>query len=80
MPKVKTYAFVIRRLKDIDPKFNIYKNKAKGSERIIEHPNINGKKRSFPIKCHGKKTNIYSGVLKAIIRRFDLPPHTFDNN
>lgn len=45
---------------------------------MIFHPSIDGKPQSYPVKCHGEGTDIYVGGLKAIIRRFKLPPRIFD--
>lgn len=34
--------------------------------------------KSFPVKCHGKKTEILPYALKGLIKKFDLPKDTFD--
>jgi len=34
--------------------------------------------KSFPIKCHGMKTEILTYALKGLIKKFDLPKDTFD--
>lgn len=60
------------RLKEIDSRFTICKNRGKGSERMIYHPNIDGKPESYPIKYHGKNTEVAKGTLAAIKRRFKL--------
>jgi hypothetical protein len=39
--------------------------------RQLFHPDINGRKESYPLKYHGKKTEFPVGL--AIIRRFKLP-------
>jgi hypothetical protein len=56
-----------------DPRFEFWKNRGKGSERMIYHPDVNGRPESFPVKCHGENTELSVGVISAIIRRFDLP-------
>lgn len=78
MPKPHKYRDVIKKLKKYDKNFIFYTNRAKGSERMVYHPNINGKAESFPIKCHGENTEIYKGVLGSIIRRFNLPKDIFN--
>jgi len=34
--------------------------------------------KSFPVKCHGKKTEILTYALKGLIKKFDLPKDIFD--
>lgn len=79
MPGVCKYREVIRKLKRFDSRFLEYTNRGKGSERMIYHPDINGRARSIPIKCHGDNTEIRQGMLKSVIRRFELPNDFFDN-
>jgi hypothetical protein len=43
---------------------------------MIFHPNIKGQKRSFPLPYH-RGQEIQRGLLKALIRRFDLPNDLF---
>lgn len=78
MPKPQKYREVIRRLRQHSDDFEILANRGKGSERMIYHPNINGRAESFPIKCHGENTEIRVGVLAALIRRFNLPEGFFN--
>lgn len=66
-----------RILKDHDPRFEFYSNRGKGSERIIYHPDINGRAASYPVKCHGEGTELRIGVLVSIRRRFNLPKDIF---
>ncbi len=77
MPKAHKYRNVIKKLKKYDSRFEIYINRAKGSERMIYHPDIKGNAKSFPITCHGNNTEIGKGMLKSIIRRFELPEKIF---
>lgn len=67
-----TFRTLKRKLKEIDPAFCFSKNRGKGSERMIYHPNINGREESYPIKCHGEGDEISKGTLGAIKRRFNL--------
>ena len=57
-----------------DSKFT--RSAGKGSERMIKHPNVNGRAECFPITFH-KGQDIGKGMLKAIIRRFALPNDIF---
>jgi hypothetical protein len=77
MPKPRTYREVVRILRRYDPRFEFWESRGKGSERIIYHPDINGRPESFPVKCHGEGTELRKGVVSGIIRRFDLPKDLF---
>jgi len=76
--KVYKYRELVKKLKKHDKKFQFLKNRGKGSERQIYHPDINGRSESFPIKCHGDNTEIRKGYYPSLIRRFDLPSDFFD--
>lgn len=69
---------VWKKLKKHDRRFIQDKKRGHGSERLLIHPDINGRKQSYPIKCHGENTEIRKGTLSAIIRRFGLPRDFFD--
>ena len=71
----KTYRDVIKALRGHDRRFEIYKGK--GSERVIYHPDVEGRPESFPVKCHGEGTELRPGVLSGIRRRFKLPSDIF---
>ena len=73
MPKPHKADDVIRILRDYDPRFCCFEHRGKGSHRMIFHPDIEGQKRSFPIPYH-KWRDLQKGILKALIRRFNLPP------
>ncbi len=77
MPKAYHVDQVIKKLLKYDSRFEVYAKKGKGSHRMIYHPNINGEEKSYPIKYHGKKTNVSKGTLSALKRRFDLPQGFF---
>ena len=51
-------------------------NRAKGSERMLYHPDVKGRPESYPLKCHGEGDDVRKGHLAAIRRRFRLP-HDF---
>ena len=72
MPKPHKADDVIRILREHDPRFQCFEKRGKGSHRMIFHPDIGGQKRSFPIPYH-KGRDLQKGILKALIRRFNLP-------
>jgi hypothetical protein len=74
MPK-KTYTFreLVKALKDYDKRFEVYVARGKGSERMLYHPDVDGRPESYPLKCHGEGGEIRKGHIPAIIRRFKLP-------
>lgn len=76
MPRPHKPDDVIRILREHDSRFVILVNRGKGSHRMIFHPNIEGQKRSFPIPYHRGK-ELQRGLLKALIRRFNLPNDLF---
>lgn len=73
MARPYKYRELVKALKKHDSRFEFSTNRAKGSERMIYHPDINGRPASFPVKCHNENTELRKGVVSAIIRRFDLP-------
>lgn len=77
MPRPKKPQEVFQILHDHDARFEFYHKRGKGSERMIYHPNVNGRAQSYPMTFH-KGHDIGKGMLKAIIRRFDLPNGIFD--
>jgi len=76
VPRPQKPQDVFRILKDHDKNFEFFSDRGKGSERMIYHPNVNGRSQSFPMTFH-KGRDVRKGMLKAIIRRFDLPPDIF---
>lgn len=77
MAKTYTFRQLIKKLRKHDPAFEVYVNRGKGSERMLYHPDINGRPESCPLKCHGEGDDIRMGHLSAIRRRFRLPPDFF---
>lgn len=59
-----------------DRRFVVLADRGKGSHRMIYHPDINGRAESIPLTWH-KGHDVGKGLLKAIIRRFDLPKNFF---
>ncbi len=73
MAKPHTFRELVKILKKYDSRFEFYENRGKGSERMIYHPDINGRPESHPVKCHGDGTELRTGLISSIVRRFSLP-------
>jgi predicted RNA binding protein YcfA (HicA-like mRNA interferase family) len=73
MPRTYKFRELVKALRSYDSRFMVYENRGKGSERMIYHPDIDGRPESFPVKCHGEGTQIPKGIISGIIRRFKLP-------
>lgn len=75
MPGPYKYREVQKKLAAYDSRFEFWDDRGKGSERIIYHPDIDGKgtEASHPVKHHGKNTELRKGVISSLIRRFKLP-------
>ena len=71
MPKAKELRKVIKVLAKYEIKF-VYSKGGKHSGRFCKE------KRSFPVKTHGKKTEILPYALKGLIKKFNLPDNVFD--
>jgi len=76
VPKPKSSADVCRILKDHDRRFEFNTRRGKGSHIMIFHPDVNGQPVSFPLTNH-KGKDVGPGLLKALIRRFNLPADIF---
>ncbi len=76
MPRPKKAIEVIQILRAHDPRFEIYSNRGKGSHRMIYHPDVNGRAASIPMPFH-KGKDVKPGILRSIIRRFNLPADLF---
>ena len=61
-----------------DPRFEVHRRRGKGSHRMIAHPDVEGRMRQYPLPYHGPKTRIAAGMLKEIVRVFELPDDVFD--
>ena len=48
MAKTYSYRELVRKLRKHDPRFEVYMNRAKGSERMLYHPDVNGRPESCP--------------------------------
>jgi len=67
---------LVKKLNSHDKRFQIYEARGKGSEVLLYHPDIGGRPQSFPVTHHSGQ-EIGQGMLKAIIRRFNLPSDIF---
>ncbi len=77
MPRPKKPERVFQTLHEYDARFVLWTKRGKGSERIIHHPDINGRPAIYPMTFH-RGHDVGKGMLKAIIRRFSLPANIFD--
>ncbi len=70
MPKPKRLTY--RELRQKLKKHGIVEltKRGKGSERIFYQEST---KKFIPVTCHGEGKQLGIGLLKAIIRKFDLP-------
>jgi predicted RNA binding protein YcfA (HicA-like mRNA interferase family) len=76
VPKPKRPEEVFRLLRRHDPRFELFSDRGKGSERMIYHPDVDGRPQSFPMTFH-RGRDVRPGMLSAIIRRFNLPKRFF---
>lgn len=76
---MKIYKFreLVKKLKDHDKRFEVWNGRGKGSERMIYHPDINGRAESFPIKCHGEGDEVKKCYYPHMRKRFNLPDDFF---
>jgi predicted RNA binding protein YcfA (HicA-like mRNA interferase family) len=77
LPKPLKTSEVWDRLRKYDKKFELAVNRGKGSHIMISHPSVNGVRQCCPVPSH-KGKDVRLGILKQIIRRFDLPKDIFD--
>lgn len=71
------YREVIRMLGRHDGLFAIYLQRGKRSQRMLVHPSVSGSRKTYPLPYRGDKTRIRPGMLKDLIRKFDLPAAIF---
>ncbi|GAI08981.1 unnamed protein product [marine sediment metagenome] len=68
------YRELRKKLRDLR---GVQEKKGKGSERILYHPNINGKPAFYPVKCHGEGDELSKPVVRAARQRFNIPIEEF---
>ncbi|MGH8441555.1 MAG: hypothetical protein ACRETF_01495 [Nevskiaceae bacterium] len=75
----KTYKYreVIKKLREHDKRFQEWRDRGKGSHRIIYHPSVNGVAASYPMVCHSEGADVHEAYLKGLVRRFNLPKDFF---
>ncbi len=78
MARRKKYRDVIKILRQHDAQFQVLAKRGKGSEVILFHPDIAGRKQIFTLTHHSDNDELGVGMLKAVIRRFNLPNDIFD--
>ncbi len=78
MPRPVKYRDLIRALRGHDRRFVVSERRGKGSHRMISHPDIDGRPKSYPIKCHSEGSELGRGTVRDILRRFKLPADLFD--
>ena len=54
-----------------------HRDRGKGSNRGLYHPNINGKPVWYYIKCHGEGDELSKAVVRAARERFNIPIEEF---
>ncbi|MXY52673.1 MAG: type II toxin-antitoxin system HicA family toxin [Gammaproteobacteria bacterium] len=74
----KEYRDVVAILQRHDRRFEVHLKRGKGSHRMLMHPDVQGRKRHYPVPYHGAKTPIAPGMLREIVRVFELPEDLFD--
>jgi len=54
-----------------------FRKRGKGSERMLHHPNINGRPVWYPIKCHGEGDELSKHIVRAARERFNIKLEEF---
>ena len=73
------YREVLKRLR-AHGKYREFVNRGKGSHRMVAREREDGRwLPSYPLPYHGAKTEIRSGMLRDLRRKFDLPDDFFDD-
>ena len=54
-----------------------FRKRGKGSERMLHHPNINGRPVWYPIKCHGERDELSRYIVRAARERFNIKLEEF---
>lgn len=76
MPRALEYRDVVKHVKNERGNVEVHAKKGKGSHRVLFDPDMPA---HFPLPHHGdNKRRIPPGMLKDLIRIFDLPADIFD--
>ncbi|MEE9191654.1 MAG: hypothetical protein V3U04_03440 [Candidatus Aerophobetes bacterium] len=54
-----------------------FRKRGKGSERMLHHPNINGRPVWYPMKCHGEGDELSKHIVRAARERFNIKLEEF---
>jgi len=73
MGKTYKHRELRKALRKYDKRFRFLYGRGKGSHCIIEHPDVNGCRRVYPLPYHGDNCDIKAGYIKDIKRIFNLP-------
>ena len=68
---------MLKRLRKVDKRFEVWEDRGKGSHRMVVLKTENGVKH-YPFPCHDDGTEISRHYLRDIIRYFGLPADLFD--
>ena len=68
-----------RELRRLLNKHNIYeiKHRGKGSHRLFVCDNVDGRKISYPVKCHNEGQEIHAYIVRRIRQTFRIPSEEF---
>jgi hypothetical protein len=68
---------MLKRLRAIDERFTVVRQRGKGSHRMVVLTTDHGVTH-YPFPCHNDGAQIGRNYLRDIINYFDLPPNIFD--
>lgn len=77
MPKPLRCRDMLKRLRRVDKRFEVWEDRGKGSHRMLVLSTDEGV-RHYPFPCHDDGAEIGRHYLRDIIRYFDLPGDIFD--
>jgi len=77
MPEDKPLKY--RELRRLLVKHNVYevKRRGKGSHRLFVCDNVEGRKVSYPVKCHSEGQEVHSYIVRRIRETFKIPNEEF---
>ncbi len=77
VPKLLRCREMLKRLRTVDKRFQVWVDRGKGSHRMVTLTTDDGA-RHYPFPCHNDGAQIDRRYLRDIIRYFDLPDDIFD--
>lgn len=77
MPEDKPLKY--RVLRQLLSRHDVYevKYRGKGSHRLLVCDNVEGRKISYPVKCHSEGQEIHSYIIRRIRETFKIPIEEF---